>query len=122
MRAVSSVLVETLLCLLVRVLLTNQQQSVSNLVEIPLAVQEIISPDIFHTMEESQLAKTQAKTQCPFCEASFRSVGKHLKHCNKRDGRPYDMFLSCSTTKRPSKPKVSTQIEQPQMLQNVSKT
>ena len=63
-------------------------------------------------MEESQLVKTQAKTQCPFCEASFRSVGKHLKHCKKRDGRPYDMFLSCSTTKRPSKPKASTQIEQ----------
>lgn len=112
MRAVSNVLAETLLCFLVKVLLTTQQQSVSNLVGIPLAVQEIINPDHFHTMEESQLAKIQAKTQCPFCEASFRSVGKHLKHCKKRDGRPYDMFLSCNTTRRPSKPKASTQIEQ----------
>ena len=63
---------------------------------------------LFRTMEESQQAKIHAKTQCPFCEASFRSLGKHLKHCKKRDGRPYDMFLSCNTTKRLSKPSVNT--------------
>ena len=66
MRAVSSVLVETLLCLLVRVLLTNQQQSVSNLVEIPLAVQEIISPDIFSHHGGKPTSQDPGQDSMPF--------------------------------------------------------
>ena len=54
----------------------------------------------------------KAKTQCPFCEASFTVLGKHLKHCRKRDGRPYEMFLSQNITRRPSKPKGVSRPEQ----------
>ena len=54
----------------------------------------------------------KAKTQCPFCVASFTILGKHLKYCRKRDGRPYEMFLSQNTTRRPSKPKWVSKPEQ----------
>ena len=59
-------------------------------------------------MEGSQAAKNQ----CPFCETRFLSLGKHLRHCKKRDGRPYERYLSLATTRRPSKQKATTKPEQ----------
>ena len=31
---------------------------------------------------------------CPFCSKSFRCLGKHLKSCSQRNGRPYEEFLT----------------------------
>ena len=59
-------------------------------------------------MEGSQAAKSQ----CPFCETRFLSLGKHVRHCKKRDGRPYERYLSLATTRRPSKQKATSKPEQ----------
>ncbi len=34
-----------------------------------------------------------ATTKCPFCEESFKTVGKHLPRCMERQGRDYKQYL-----------------------------
>lgn len=63
---------------------------------------------LFHTIGESQ----KLKTKCPFCEAPFTALGKHLRHGIRRDGRSYEMFLSQSTIRKPSKSKGSSRVNQ----------
>ena len=44
---------------------------------------------------------------CPFCGRSFKALGIHLKHCPKRGGQDYQVYLSEKTrTKKEDAPKM----------------
>lgn len=36
---------------------------------------------------------SESMEKCPFCEITFKFLGKHLPRCEKREGREYAHFL-----------------------------
>ena len=50
---------------------------------------------------------------CPFCNKTFKVLGKHLQCCKERKGRPYDDFLavSSSSQRKATKPMASHPVQ-----------
>ena len=50
---------------------------------------------------------------CPFCNKTFKVLGKHLQYCKERKGRPYADFLAVSSgsQRKATKPMASHPVQ-----------
>ena len=55
------------------------------------------------------MASTADLSTCPFCNASYLQLGKHLPHCKKRNGRDYSHLLSVKTLQKRFQSKKKTE-------------
>ena len=55
----------------------------------------------------------ETSSVCPFCNKTFKVLGKHLQYCKERKGRPYGDFLAVSSgsQRKATKPMASHPVQ-----------